>query len=69
MTLKAVRAPMSYLSRIALLGCIRDDVDALERSLPPEIAGSTVASDGAERPTGVRELTGRAVRTRRNPVN
>lgn len=55
MTLKAVQDPMSYLSRIALLGCLRKDVDALEASLSPEITGSSISAGGAQRPTGVSE--------------
>lgn len=55
MTLKAVRAPMSYLSGIALLGCLRSDVDTLEAGLSPEITGSSFSADRAQRPTGVRE--------------
>lgn len=56
MTLKAVHDPMSYLSRIALLGSIRADVDKLEAGLSPEITSICSSTSMNQRPTGVSEF-------------
>lgn len=52
LTLKAARQPASYLSRIALVGSIRSDLDNLELSLSPAVGRTGVPADGTL-PTGI----------------